>query len=344
MIKYPSALDDSLSIPIATDNVSPVKASFVNTLRDAILAIEAELGIDPSREYGTVRARLDAMTTGGGGSGVIEILENGSVVSSNVTSIDFSGNVTVTIPQPLRVKVEVTGGQATQVQETIAVTLDGQTSFTLSQTPFQSSAVLMFVNGIKQQISIDYTVALNIVNYLGASIPLKTTDKVEFWYLVDTTGLSGGGGGGSDPGKIRVYRGTSNFAGSGVGSPQTVTWNEVSTEVTTEDASSPTTQRISPDSEGHFLCSGQLTIQPTVDAVSGLTIDVIKNGVTTVHTVTDYGSVWGSGISRSFSWAFPIDLDGGDTLEVRWTHSGSGSSATTLIFGDNLSWFAISRF
>lgn len=34
----------------------------MNGLRNAIIAIEAELGVDPSREYATVRARLDALT------------------------------------------------------------------------------------------------------------------------------------------------------------------------------------------------------------------------------------------------------------------------------------------
>jgi hypothetical protein len=36
-----------------------VNAAGYNRLRDAILSIEAELGLDPSREFGTVRARLD---------------------------------------------------------------------------------------------------------------------------------------------------------------------------------------------------------------------------------------------------------------------------------------------
>ncbi len=60
--KYPSQLDGSLELPPTTDDVTPVKAEVVNRLRDAILAIESELGVDPSREFGTVRARLDNMS------------------------------------------------------------------------------------------------------------------------------------------------------------------------------------------------------------------------------------------------------------------------------------------
>ena len=59
--KYPTALDDATSIPEAVDLVTPVNAEAVNRLRDAILAIEAELGADPSSTYGTVKARLDAI-------------------------------------------------------------------------------------------------------------------------------------------------------------------------------------------------------------------------------------------------------------------------------------------
>ena len=59
--KYPNQLDDSSTLPPAVDLVTEVKAEAVNRLRDAILAIEAELGIQPSGAYGAVKARLDAM-------------------------------------------------------------------------------------------------------------------------------------------------------------------------------------------------------------------------------------------------------------------------------------------
>ncbi len=59
--QYPNALDDSISLPPSLDLITPVKAEVVNRLRDAALAIEVELGIQPSSTFGTVRARLDAM-------------------------------------------------------------------------------------------------------------------------------------------------------------------------------------------------------------------------------------------------------------------------------------------
>ena len=56
---YPTELDDTSSIPKATDDVTEITAVVANRLRDAVIAIETELGTDPSREFGTVRARLD---------------------------------------------------------------------------------------------------------------------------------------------------------------------------------------------------------------------------------------------------------------------------------------------
>ncbi len=181
--KYPSQIDSTLELPLATDNITPVKAEVVNRLRSAILAIESELGVDPSREYGSVRARLDALDSMGAGGGSIEILLDGVQILPSVIGIDFIGNVLVSSSQPLRAQVEVIGGQATQVQETITVSTNGQSSFTLSDLPIQDSGLMMYVNGVKQQRGVDYTSFNTSVTYSGIS--LTTLDKVEFWYLVE---------------------------------------------------------------------------------------------------------------------------------------------------------------
>ena len=96
---YPNEIDSTNQLPIATDNVTPVNAEFVNRLREAIIAIESELGAQPSGTYATVRSRLDALDillqsiTGGspGESG-------GGVVVNNVTELrSLTGN-SVTVP------------------------------------------------------------------------------------------------------------------------------------------------------------------------------------------------------------------------------------------------------
>lgn len=59
--KYPDGLDDSSSLPLSTDLVTPVKAEVTNRLRSAILAVEAELAPQVSGTFSTVKARLDAL-------------------------------------------------------------------------------------------------------------------------------------------------------------------------------------------------------------------------------------------------------------------------------------------
>lgn len=61
MTKYPSQIDTSATLPLVVDNSSPIGGDTINRLRNAIVAVEKELGVKPSGTYTTVRARLDAM-------------------------------------------------------------------------------------------------------------------------------------------------------------------------------------------------------------------------------------------------------------------------------------------
>lgn len=61
MTKYPASIDNNITLPLVTDNNTPVQGDTVNRLRNAIVALEAELGVKPSGVYTTVRARLDAI-------------------------------------------------------------------------------------------------------------------------------------------------------------------------------------------------------------------------------------------------------------------------------------------
>lgn len=58
-IKYPAQLDNSSNLPTVTDGYSVVAANLINAIRDAVVAIEAELGIKPSGSNTTVKARLN---------------------------------------------------------------------------------------------------------------------------------------------------------------------------------------------------------------------------------------------------------------------------------------------
>ena len=164
--RYPCDQDDprpgdTRGLPVSIDLQTPVKSEVVNRHREAILAIEGELGIQPSGTYGTVRARLDALedllcfiftngTIGGGGGG---------------------------------------DGYA-PVQEQLSVT-NNQTVFTLSFTPFKN-IVLLFIDGLKQEIG-NYIVNGTQLTWTGA-VSLISSDIVEVFYFNASEGGGGGGG------------------------------------------------------------------------------------------------------------------------------------------------------
>lgn len=85
---YPEAIDGYEQLPIAIDGVTKVNAFSINVLREAILNIENELGINPSGDFDTLVDRLtdlEAIVTdlvengtggGGGGTGNHQDLDN----------------------------------------------------------------------------------------------------------------------------------------------------------------------------------------------------------------------------------------------------------------------------
>lgn len=346
--KYPGQIDTSNELPIATDNVTPVKAEVVNRLRSAIIAIESELGVNPSSTFSTVKARIDALEStggsGGGGTGLISVYDNGAFVSNRISEVNFV-NGTINLDAVNRISFTV-DGYSSQKQETLTVSTNGQASFTLSQTPADSTAVHLYLNGIKQQYGIDYTVSNKTISYTGVS--LLTTDKLEVWYLISGQ-VIGAGSSASEQivSKIRVERTASNLAGSTAGAFQTAIFNTVSAKVVKENSDlSGSNIRViattSPTPSGTFAIQGQLTIAPSADAVSGIIIKVNVNGVE-AHTITDYGSVWGVGIERSFNFNFIYDLITNDSINITWAHTGSSSSSTNLIFGANKTWLSFHR-
>jgi hypothetical protein len=61
MVNYPASIDNSISLPAAVDSATTVSASVVNRLRTAILAVQTELGVQPSGVYTNVKTRLDTL-------------------------------------------------------------------------------------------------------------------------------------------------------------------------------------------------------------------------------------------------------------------------------------------
>jgi len=63
---YPNAIDGFSQLPLVIDGVTAINAFSVNNLREAILNIESELGINPSGTYDTVVQRLDDLESSSG--------------------------------------------------------------------------------------------------------------------------------------------------------------------------------------------------------------------------------------------------------------------------------------
>ncbi len=60
-IKYPAQIDDQTSLPVVVDK-TPISPAIINKLRQAILAIESELGVKPGGLNSTVKAKLDSLS------------------------------------------------------------------------------------------------------------------------------------------------------------------------------------------------------------------------------------------------------------------------------------------
>lgn len=98
MVKYPASIDTEIELPTVIDNVTPVGGTIINNLRNAILAIEAELGVKPSGIYSNVRSRINALeiavsniTGGGGGNTVVFGGDLASPTSTTQTVIGIQG-------------------------------------------------------------------------------------------------------------------------------------------------------------------------------------------------------------------------------------------------------------
>lgn len=92
MSNYPAQIDTSQSLPTVIDGQTPVRGAIFNKLRDAIIAIESELGIEPSSIYTTVKARLD---------------NNDAIVNNfNDIFVKLGGDLGNTVDMPRVIKIQ----------------------------------------------------------------------------------------------------------------------------------------------------------------------------------------------------------------------------------------------
>lgn len=118
--RYPCDYDieldtDSKGMVVVEDNITPVVGEVPNRARESVLAVQYELGLNPSGTYTTVRARLDALDAqiasiivGGGGS--VTVQDEGVTTVAAATILDFVGSaVTVTDGGSNKAIITVTG-------------------------------------------------------------------------------------------------------------------------------------------------------------------------------------------------------------------------------------------
>ena len=58
---YPDGIDGYSTLPLRVDNVHEIVAADHNRLRNAIVRIEQELGVQPSGTFATMADRLDSI-------------------------------------------------------------------------------------------------------------------------------------------------------------------------------------------------------------------------------------------------------------------------------------------
>lgn len=107
MTIYPGSIDTNTSLPLVIDDVTPVTAITVNRLRETLIAVETELGTDPSGGYSTVASRLTALEASGGAAHAtthedggsdeltIQNLGSGTAAADKVVVTDGAGGLTL---------------------------------------------------------------------------------------------------------------------------------------------------------------------------------------------------------------------------------------------------------
>jgi len=76
MPTYPAQIDTNITLPQAIDNLTPVQGSIFNQLRNAVIAIETELGVKPSGINATVAERVGNLENIVGNLKIIELQQD----------------------------------------------------------------------------------------------------------------------------------------------------------------------------------------------------------------------------------------------------------------------------
>ena len=98
---YPAKIDTAITLPLAVDNLTPVQASIFNNQRNAVLAIETSLGVQPEGIYGTVTGRFTTLENIVGNLQIIRLAKDLGGTLNAPLVIGIQGNPVSTVSPAL---------------------------------------------------------------------------------------------------------------------------------------------------------------------------------------------------------------------------------------------------
>lgn len=144
MSLYPQAIDSDSEIPMINDNLSEAGGLVINALRDAIFAMQTEIGIIPAGSAGTLADRLD-----------VSLNADGTIKSSALSSVGL-----VTLP----ITNSQVGSNAGIEESKLSLTHSTSDLHTLTTA---NSVLINSVNSFLNELSSDFTLHLSGSTYLS---------------------------------------------------------------------------------------------------------------------------------------------------------------------------------
>lgn len=175
--RYPNGIDGNTQLPLAIDGATPVTADTVNNTRNAVIAVQTELGVNPSSTFGTVKDRIDYIEN------VLDLVTDGYRSSIRITRDSLSGGIEVPTDKTYTLMVyapysgfidstytQSTAGTATATFEIDGYSLGGGSNsistsldtvvHTTGNTFLEGSTITLVVSGVSSVTDLSFTVII----------------------------------------------------------------------------------------------------------------------------------------------------------------------------------------